>query len=198
MKKSVLISSLLMVSMTVFGQSTTFQSFEKGKFSVSLGYGLAHIGQMFRIDQDDDLFTPTTVTRYQAAPFALQMEYAVANRWSVGLSTYSENYEVDRNFVPLFGADRIYQQNKIQMLSFVARGSFHFGKKESRFDPYLSGGLGIAHLFYGTDNVFFINENNLTIDLKLGGRYFFSKNLGVHLEAGLGSILVQTGLTGKF
>jgi outer membrane protein W len=29
----------------------------------------------------------------------------------------------------------------------IARGSYHFGKKESRFDPYLNGGLGVAHLY---------------------------------------------------
>lgn len=179
-------------------QTIKAQSFEKGKTFVSVGVGLMHIGQMYKKDLDDDLFSTTTVTRYQALPLALQIEYAASERWSFNLSTYFEHYEVDRNFIPLFGKDRIYQQNVLELLSFVARTNLHLGKKGSRFDPYFSGGLGITHLFEGQLSDTFYEKNSVTAELKLGGRYFLAKHLAAHIELGLGTILLQTGLTAKF
>jgi outer membrane protein W len=195
MKNSALIAALVMVSMTVFGQNATTPSLEKGKFSVSLGYGLVNFGTMYKQIITAETAEQPRIESYKEVPIGLQIEYALSNRWGLGLSAYYEKYQINSSSISPFSSERFYEQEKYELLSIMARGSYHFGKIDSQFDPYIGAGIG----FMQANNFYNPKKKTLVIgELKLGGRYFFTKNIGVHLEVGLGTILVQTGLTAKF
>jgi outer membrane protein W len=195
MKHSALIATLVMVSMTVFGQNATAPSLEKGKFSVSLGYGLVNLGTVIKKITTAESADQPRIEKYQERPIGLQVEYALSNRWGLGLSAYYEKYQINSSSIGPFSSERFYEQEKYELLSVMARGSYHFGKKDNRFDPYIGAGIGFTEV---NDDFFKDKWYTAIGELKLGGRYFFTKNIGVHLEAGLGTIFVQTGLTVKF
>ncbi|MES2567976.1 MAG: outer membrane beta-barrel protein [Bacteroidota bacterium] len=94
--------------------------------------------------------------------------------------------------------------NKQRML---AKINIHFATSKY-LDPYATGGIG-----YKNTNVYSSNINDqqgvaeasralnilpVAFRLGIGMRYYFIKNLGVGVEAGIGGPLIQAGISGKF
>lgn len=198
MKNAYIMAYALALFLT-FNQNIQAQTFEKGKTFISVGYGLAHIGTLYKRDiVKDAIAEDMRIDQYHALPLGLQVEYAVTNRWGVGLSAYYEKYDFDYSFIPLFSKARVSLTEKIGLLSVIARANYHFNTQQSRFDPYIGGGLGVTRLFYNIDDWSWDEGYKLTGELRVGCHYFLSKYIATHLEIGLGSIFVQAGLTTKF
>ena len=189
---------LLFMLILCFVQVVQAQSFEKGKVFVSAGYGLLHIGTEYRDSKKNNSITNTEIKNYNAVPIALQIEYALSKHWSVGLSSYYEQYELNYTYIPFFSLYPEIAEEKIELLSFNARTNYHFGKHLSRFDPYAGVGIGVTHSFHQISNLFSEKDDVLFGEIRVGCRYFFTKHIAVQLEAGLGSIFVHAGLTAKF
>jgi outer membrane protein W len=198
MKKQCFTIGLAFALLAIFNQNLHAQSFEKGKTFVSLGYGLAHLGTLHRSNIVNEGIVDIRMDRYGAIPIVLQVEHGFTDSWSLGLAVSYERYAYEYSFIPLLGTQRFNRREDAGLISAIARGNWHFGKKESRFDPYLGIGLGVTYLGYNIDRWSWAKGYHPTGELRLGGRYFFSKNIGAQLEIGLGSIFVQTGLTAKF
>jgi outer membrane protein W len=179
-------------------QTLPAQSFEKGKTFVSLGYGLFHLGTLHKKEIVEGGIVDIRMDNYAVLPLALQLEYGLAENLSLGLSAYYERYAYKYSFIPLFGTERFNQTEDIELISAIARSNYHLSIKQSRWDPYFGFGLGITRLLNNADNWPWDKDYHLTGELRVGGRYFFSENIGAHLEIGLGTIFVQTGLTVKF
>ncbi len=197
MKKQIWTLALAM-SALCFVQTMQAQSFEKGKTTISVGYGLVNFGTLYKKYLTKDPIEDTKIDKYKVIPLALQAEYGLTNRWGLGISTYYEKYETDYSQKSSWGNERYNESDKIGLLSFMVRTNYHFGKNGSRFDPYAGVGLGFTNLFFNKADWFEDRGNIMMGELRLGGRYFFSEKLGVHLEGGLGTIFLQTGLTARF
>lgn len=199
MKKQCLTFVFMVAFCAIFNQNLHAQAFEKGKTFVSLGYGVVNFGTVYKnIITTAEPLDKARIEKYSQLPIALQAEYAATKHWGFGLSAYYERYDINHSSVGLFSEERFDIQDKFGLFSVIARANYHFGKKESRFDPYIGGGLGFTNLFLNIEDAEIDNAYILIGELKLGGRYFFSKNIAAHLELGMGTILLQTGLTAKF
>jgi outer membrane protein W len=196
MKKQIWTIVLAMAAL-FFDQTIEAQSFEKGKATVSVGYGLVHVGTFYKKYVEKDPEEETKIEKYTAIPLALQAEYGLTGRWGLGISTYYEKYELDYSYKSLSSNERYNQSDKIGLLSFIARTNYHFGKKTSRFDPYAGFGLGFMRLFYNKVDWFSDKGYSVTGELRLGARYFVTKNIAASLELGLSTMPVHAGFTVK-
>jgi opacity protein-like surface antigen len=90
----------------------------------------------------------------------------------------------------------------------LAKVNIHFATSK-HLDPYATGGLGYKLSVVTSDNpndqksVYDINNSFLNIipisfRLGVGLRYFFTKNFGASVEAGIGGPIIQGGLCAKF
>jgi len=90
----------------------------------------------------------------------------------------------------------------------LARVNFHFATTD-KFDTYGTVGCGYKASLLKSDNpddqqlvkdfnTTFINLFPISYRLGIGVRYFFTKNIGISAEAGIGGPIIQAGLCGKF
>ncbi len=98
--------------------------------------------------------------------------------------------------------------SKIVTHRMLAKINIHFSTSKY-LDPYATGGIGYENSLASSEHpneqekVAEINneiQNILPISyrLGLGLRYYFIKNLGICVEAGIGGPILQAGLSGKF
>ncbi len=87
--------------------------------------------------------------------------------------------------------------------SIGARGSYHFNQllslSDEKFDLYAGAGLVYSGFSYKDG---FLSSaysyGGVGLGLHIGGRYFFSDNVGAFLETGVGFAPLQLGVTFKF
>ena len=90
----------------------------------------------------------------------------------------------------------------------LAKFNIHFATSKY-LDPYATAGLGYKASLVTSDNpndqksVYDVNNSFLNVipisfRLGIGLRYFFTENIGISAEAGIGGPIIQGGLCGKF
>lgn len=90
----------------------------------------------------------------------------------------------------------------------LAKINIHFATSKY-LDPYAVGGIGYKQSIVRSDNIDdqdAVNELNnsilnafpISFRLGIGLRYYFIKNLGIAVEAGIGGPIIQGGLSLKF
>jgi opacity protein-like surface antigen len=143
-----------------------------------------------------------------------KFEYMINDEVGIGLEyTYASvdvNYKEDKSVI-------INGQSTVQTFHYkatlykqraLARVNFHFATTD-KFDPYGTIGFGYkASLLKSNNpddqqsvkdfNTTFINIFPISFRLGIGARYFFTQNIGISAEAGIGGPSVQIGLCGKF
>lgn len=93
-------------------------------------------------------------------------------------------------------------------IGFAANGNYHFNQLlslPSKFDLYAGLSLGYLHYtnkYTGPDNVYrskVTNDSPLDWGIQIGGRYFFTDQLGLNLEFSGGALYgAHIGITYKF
>lgn len=90
----------------------------------------------------------------------------------------------------------------------LAKFNIHFATSKI-LDPYATAGIGFKQSIVRSDNIndqenvdelnsSILNIFPVSFRLGMGLRYYFIKNLGVSVEAGIGGPIVQAGISGKF
>ena len=135
--------------------------------------------------------------------FGGRVSYMVADNISVGIDG---NYTSTLITYTDTSVSTPYNYNLyIPRVRIMARFEFHFNASED-FDFYLPIGVGFnsTKLKFTSNDPYAVNVSNPTLlpiafRLGIGGRYFFTDNLGLNLEFGLGGgPLVEGGLAFKF
>lgn len=137
-------------------------------------------------------------------PVGGKFEYLIADKVGIGLDFNYTNTFVSYSEYDSFD-DMIYNYEVSRsVLRIFPRFNYHFGNSDS-FDGYAGVGAGFRNAswaFESNDPSF----NNQSIDglvpvafrLFVGGRYFFTDNLGLNMEFGLGGgALIQGGISFK-
>ncbi len=136
-------------------------------------------------------------------PLALKYEYMIADRVGVGVAFNYANTSVEFN-EKVITTEYDYKYT-VPRIRAMAKFGFHFGSSE-HFDGYTSVGVGYGSFSWN----FVTNDPNCTgatlsspipvaFRLALGGRYFFTDNIGALVEFGLsGGGLLEFGLSAKF
>ena len=102
-------------------------------------------------------------------------------------------------------------ESSISILRVMLNLSYHYGNS-LKFDPYLSGALGLRYpvIDFKSTNPNFIFEKPeffwevgsgipFSFRLAAGFSYYFTKNIGLNLEAGIGGGgLIRTGVSYRF
>jgi outer membrane protein W len=203
MKKNLLLS---FVFLTVFSSSRIVaqsdDAFAKGKVIISVGYGFPNLTKsLFKSYDNYSGFTATGM-----GPLTGKVEYALSDKIGLGLNVNYVQYKVEWNSDVIAGTSKYKAGWKGTSFSALLRMNLHFATSE-KFDPYWGIGLG-----YRANNYTYFQEDpnasTSTVSLKgaipvgfettLGMRYFFTKNIGAYLEAGIAKAIVQGGLAIKF
>ncbi|MFA6923475.1 MAG: hypothetical protein WC223_04395 [Bacteroidales bacterium] len=139
-------------------------------------------------------------------PFGAKAEYMVSDKMGMGIifnyanSSYSWNedsYDINNN--PIVYNYKI----SLPRLRFLASFNFHFGDSES-FDPFLviAAGYSSFNAQATSNDPMFATETikgliPVAFRAGFGMRYFFSDNIGINFEIGLGGPAIQGGLSFK-
>lgn len=101
----------------------------------------------------------------------------------------------------------------IQKFKWMLRASYLFPASTNKLQYYSSVSFGMSfvnrfNIIYDTPSEIsdtepintgpFLFNSPITFKVYLGTRYYFSKNFGVHLEAGFGGAIMNGGLTFRF
>jgi len=87
------------------------------------------------------------------------------------------------------GSYKYGNNNKIKIFAvhFGVLGYYHFNKliPVKQLDVWAGAGLGIrSRTASGDTNNYDYSDTNITVPVKVGGRYFFTDNFGAYLEVG--------------
>jgi opacity protein-like surface antigen len=116
--------------------------------------------------------------------------------------TYTDSYNtvVNGQSVIKYG---VFNESLIKQ-RFLLKVNFHFATTSS-LDPYATAGFGYKVTKFSSDNpnvnttdVSVFNVLPVAFRMGAGLRWFFTDNIGLAIEAGIGGPLIQGGLTAKF
>jgi len=146
-------------------------------------------------------------------PIGARFEYMVADNLGVGVDfnyvgsslSYDDTVSVYNSTTSMWETDTYnykYTRNKIRV---SARVNYHFVSTDA-VDAYVGFGAGYKHKI----NKFTSSDPNaedlegalnlipVAVRICIGTRFFFTDNIGINLELGLGGPLMSGGLTLKF
>ena len=134
----------------------------------------------------------------------LRAGYMVSDRISLGVdinyTTTNVSYDESN------GSTTYNYKVSVPRIRAMARFEFHFGNSDN-FDFYMPVGAGYSSRTFKieTNDPAFIDNTSIkslvpvAFRVGLGGRYFFTDNIGLNLEFGLGGgPLIEGGLAFKF
>lgn len=122
--------------------------------------------------------------------------------YAKALYTYTDSYYTTVNGQSTIKYDRFTESLTKQR--FLLRVNVHFATT-AELDPYATAGVGYKQTIFKTNNpnnynydLSFYNAFPVAFRLGAGLRWFFTDNIGVNVEAGIGGPAVQGGVCLKF
>jgi outer membrane protein W len=210
--KMVVASVTLVLSMgNSFGQGVS-----QGNVIIDAYYGFPNFGKSFLQEVEDANSGATNFKAGGIGPAGLRVEYMIADRIGLGVDViYNSN---SSSFTSI---DSIYNGNtdtwtpesnsleyKMQRVRAQLRFNYHFITTNPALDSYIGVGAGTNNRFRArlengvdiTDNDGLSNSTLVPFSLRIaaGLRYYFTDNIGLNTEIGLGGPLVSAGLSIKF
>ena len=192
------------------------QAVEQGDIIIETTYGFPNYltyATRSAARQLNSQYTNSKVTTGGIGPIAVKFEYLIADKVGVGLTigyanTWAKATEFYSN-APNTPAQEYWVKISAPRYRIMPKFNFHFGNA-TKFDAYTSLGIGYFNMEItqeSNDNT--INLNNINGDLvwnlpvafrfAIGGRYFFTENIGIMMEMGfLGGGLLESGVSAKF
>lgn len=215
MKKLLSTHFLALVVLVTTPVLTKAQAVETGNVIITAQYGFPDLFKTVikRAYDNADVYNNLEIKGF--GPLSLRGEYMVADKIGIGLLfnytstsiSYIENSEViDPNTGAVTSSPYDYTL-KLTRFRAMPRFGFHFGNSDS-FDGYfgVAAGYYSANLTYETndpnaqdDDFNWSNITPLSVRLDVGGTYFFTENIGLNFEIGIGGgPVTNLGLSFKF
>ena len=205
MKKSFfkIIGATLLICTPIFAQS---QINAKGSVFVDAYYGFPNFGKAFLSSIESNSAGVSTTA---IGPCGARAEYMVADKFGIGAdfiyNSMSASYQIDslnadQTIYKSYDSKLAMQRYRVQL-----RMNYHF-LTEDKVDAYVGFGAGtnIRRYVYKTDmpNADEFSEAGsllpFSMRIALGVRYYFTNNIGLNSEIGLGGPLVSLGLSVRF
>lgn len=213
--KKVFTFLVAMATMTT-GAFSFAQANATGNIIIDPYYGFPNVGSsLSKSFQQDNNTSGLKVNGI--GPLGFRAEYMVADNVGVGLDVIYNSYSFNYNYAT---QDSVYDGNtntwssqtvetdrefKMQRLRVQARFNFHFNVNNPDLDAYFGVGAGTNNRFRSltengkkiTDDVSLNNFTLFPFSLRVctGMRYYFTENIGVNAEIGLGGPLISAGLS---
>ncbi len=203
--KKILLALTLVFTMGV-SKNLNAQALEQGNSAVDVYYGFVSLGKALWLELGGDGAT----AKYFGA-IGGRYEYMTSDKMGVGLEfnytdmalDWSDTYS-DSTTTPPTTSTYTYSMKRT-IIRVMPRFNIHFGGSED-FDAYFGVAVGYrsAKTTYEDNNPNNIDEtfeglSPLAMRLALGGRYYFTDNIGIHMEFGIGGgNMLHGGLSFKF
>lgn len=181
------------------------QAVEKGNIIIDAYYGGPQIFSLIPKNTNSDGNT-TTFTHKGFGPIGGRVEYMISKRSSLAVDVNMANSAIDLYWND--GQDPYRASYTLSRLRVMPRYALHFGG--NKLDVFWHVGLGLARWAVTVDvtdpsNTFENDVRGLNsasgpgvaFRTGIGFRYFFTKNIGINADFGLGGPLLTGGLTVK-
>lgn len=207
MKKIIFALTVFMTAgvAAVFGQAATM-----GSVIIDPYYGAPNLGKTLTESVSSTNTTLGNVTGI--GPAGIRVEYMIADRIGVGVDAIYNSFATEYSHDSLNSDGSLYKTYtgnvSMSRLRIHARFNYHFNITNPDVDAYFGVGAGTNMRFWKADAS--DSEYN-TDDLKGSGtllpvsarictgiRYYFTENIGLNAEIGLGGPLVSGGISFKF
>lgn len=214
MKKSIYLSILAAFSALLLSSNAMSQAAREGNFIIDPYYGGPNFGKAFLNLVEDNANNASNVETGGIGPAGLRLEYMIGSQIGLGVDviynsnniTYTETdsiYNSNENEYQVQTDE--YEQN-MRRLRVHVRFNYHFDITNPDLDGYAGIGAGTNNRFRSAfrngDEIDdpMLNDNTLipvSARICAGMRYYFTENLGLNLELGLGGPVISGGLSLK-
>lgn len=217
MKKVLTLVTAIMVVLS-FENTANAQAASQGNIIIDPYYGFPNFGKSFAKNFESE--TSSNFKVKGLGPLGLRGEYMVADRMGVGFDVIYNSYDLQYTDVR---TDSIYDGNtntwttkttstdneyKMQRLRVHLRFNYHFEVSNPMLDAYFGVGAGSNNRFRKAyENGVEVKDDTdlgkftlLPVSLRIctGLRYYFTENIGINAELGLGGPLISAGVSLKF
>lgn len=216
MKKQ-LLKLMLAGSFLVLSSSNLFaQGVGQGNVIIDPYYGFPNIGKSFLQQIEDANPGATNFKAGGIGPAGLRIEYMLSDRIGLGVDViYNSNISsftsVDSTYngtTDTWSEETNNLEYKMQRVRAQLRFNYHFDISNPNLDSYIGLGAGTNNRFRKTlENGVDITENDglsnftllpFSMRFAAGLRYYFTENIGINTEIGIGGPIVSAGLSVKF
>jgi outer membrane protein W len=202
------ITALAIGLMATMGfNNTASAQVEQGNFMIDAYYGYPNLGKSFvDLFVSDNGISGTTLSA--VGPCGVRAEYMLADNFGLGvdfiynsaaLSGTVDSLNADNTVFRTYDAKIYFRRYRVQL-----RANYHFVQTD-QLDSYVGFGAGtnIRTLGITSDYPNFKDSSftgaiiPVSVRLALGMRYFFTDNIGMNLELGIGGPIISGGLSIK-
>lgn len=207
MKKGILALAAAALMSLGFGNQANAQV-EQGSIIIDPYYGYPNFGKSLASSLEGDFDEQSAVGGI--GPAGLRFEYLLADNLGIGFDFIYNDFSVNGTIDSLNNDGTVYQSYDAtafaRRIRFQARLNYHFVQTDV-VDAYVGFGAGTNTRIFGfkTDYPNYELGDNVTGSLipvsariAVGTRYYFTPNIGLNAELGLGGPLVSAGLSIKF
>jgi len=213
MKKIIYLPTMILLLSLISSVSVFGQAARQGNIIIDPYYGGPNFGKAFIEAVEDQNPENVNFNARSIGPAGLRVEYMLGDQIGLGIDAIFNTRNITFN-----ASDTITDGNgnqEIQVNSYEydmkrlriqMRFNYHFDISNPDLDGYFGVGAGTNNRFRTT----FENGNEIEDDLSnftlvqfsarvcAGMRYYFTENIGLNAEIGLGGPLVSGGLSFKF
>lgn len=179
------------------------QCIEKGNVIVDASYGFPNLfSAVLKSSYKNSGVVQTDFKIGTMGPIGIQGEYLLSDKIGLGLCITYANSSVKYN--ELVNTTTYNYKISVPRVRVLPTFNFHFATSEN-LDPYFIIGIGYSSwkLKYESNDPNFTGgslSSSVPVAWRsaVGLRYFFTDNIGAHLEFGIGGALVLGGVSFKF
>lgn len=206
MKKILLIAAVFMTGATAFGQAA-----EQGNVIIDPYYGFPNFGKNLS-DQASEGLENVNVTGY--GPTGMRIEYMLADQFGIGVDAIFNGFGVEGSGTDTTGynpdsspiTETYTARATMNRIRIQARFNYHFDISSPDLDVYMGLGAGtnIRNYKYYENDVEQTDQSlsgsliPVSLRVAAGMRYYFTDNIGLNAELGLGGPVISAGLSFKF
>ena len=177
------------------------QAVEQGSIIVDTYYGFGTLTTAILKAVTDN----STAKVSSLGPIGARFEYMVSDKIGVGLDGHHVQNTVTWTDQDTSGSGNYSYEVKRSVIRIMPRMNIHFGGGDA-FDAYFGIGAGWrqANFSSKSNDPNYSDEslkgvNPFAFRVALGARYFFTDNIGLNMEFGLGGgAMIHGGITAKF
>lgn len=201
---------LTMIGALLVASSSFSQGVEQGNLIIDPYYGFPNFGKSLT-EQLSEGVDEVNVSGY--GPAGIRIEYMVGDRFGVGVDAIFNGFSVsgtstDSTFnagTGTYDATTYSVRSTARRVRIQARFNYHFDISNPDLDGYIGFGAGSNNRFYKYyENGSQIEDGSTTLTLFpvsfrfcSGMRYYFTDNIGMNLEIGIGGPVVSGGVSIK-
>jgi opacity protein-like surface antigen len=182
------------------------QAVEQGNIIIDPYYGGPNFGKAFAEGIGG---TSTDLKVKGLGPLGLRAEYMVADKFGVGFDFIYNSFSLNTTADSLNNDGTVFQtydvKANLSRVRLQARFNYHFIENDN-VDAYFGVGAGTNFRKYTltTDYPNYEDESEtgtllpFSLRLAVGTRYYFTENIGINAEIGIGGPVLSGGISIKF